>query len=168
MSSGLRDSLFGLLGGAIGASVPLILERYRNRRLKLSTEMKLVEKRLTFYPILYPVLSKFIKECNLKLPFRAGSITKRELSAFLEKINECDAEVSLFFKGRTAKYMRDLQASILTLLTMDNEEYDFETVKSSAENARKLEQSLRSDIGIYGLKITSDPQLRSGEWESDL
>jgi len=64
--------------------------------------------------------------------------------------------------------MRNLQESILKLLRMDTNKYDFETVRDSAENARKLEQSLRSDIGIYGLNISRDPQLRSDEWESDL
>jgi hypothetical protein len=168
MSSGLRESLVGLLGVAIGACAPLVLERYRNRRLKLSTEMKLVEKRLASYPLLYPILSRFIKDCNLVLAFRQEEITRIKLEAFLEKINECDAEVSLYFKGRTAKSMRDLQESILALLTDNANKYTFESVKDAAGKARNLEQSLRSDIGIYGLNITSDPQLRSGEWESDL
>ena len=169
MSSDLTTSLFGLFGVATGAFVQLYLERYKSRRLKLSTEMKLVEKRLATYPSLYPILSKFIKDCNIVLSFRSKPITKDELRSLLDDINECDEKMSIFFRRDTARCMVDLQESILKLLSRNDDQYNPNStpnpVKEAGEKARSLEEQLRSDVGIYGLELSREPQLRSGRWE---
>ena len=169
MSSDLTTSLFGLFGVATGAFVQLYLERYKSRRFKLSTEMKLVEKRLAAYSSLYPILSKFIKDCNIVLTFRSNPITRSELRSLLDDINECDEKVSIFFRGDTARCMVDLQKSILTLLKQNKDEYDPtlnpNPVREAGEKARSLEEQLRSDIGVYGLEMSKEPRLRSGGWD---
>jgi hypothetical protein len=126
--------------------------------------MKLVEKRIGYYPSLYPVLSKFIKDCNVVLPFRVEPITRSELLTLLKEINECDARISLFFRSDTAKCMFELQKCILIHLAKNEIEYTTENLKDVGERARNLEENLRSDIGIYGLELSREPQLRSGRW----
>lgn len=88
-----------------------------NRQHKLNTLIRLVEKRLEVYPLLYPHLSRFIKSCNYNAVFRQTPVSKVELKEFLDSINECDSKMSFIFSDETGKSMRLLQKEVIYLLS---------------------------------------------------
>jgi hypothetical protein len=155
----------------VAALATLFVERMRvaqaNRQQKLSTLIRLVEKRLEVYPLLYPYLSRFIKNCNYNAVFRQTPVSKAELQEFLDSINECDSKMSFIFSDETGKSMRVLQKEMLSLLSQNVDQYDQEDLSFAARKAWEMEAALRSDVAINGVELSREPLLQRKLWNND-
>jgi len=167
---GLLGILVGLVGGlaTIGGQVYTGKLTYRSKseqiklqsqeirlQMKQQISVMLIGKRLEAYPRLYEVLSDFIKQTNMLMAFNPDQITESDIENFLEKIRVSDTQISLLFSSQTGRQMRDLQNFLINILH-DPKNLIPSTLREAGEKARELEKSLRSDIGIYGMRFTED------------
>ena len=154
----------------MAALATLFVERMRvaqaNRQHKLNTLIRLVDKRLEVYPLLYPHLSRFIKDCNRNAEFRETLVSKVELREFLDSINECDSKMSFIFSDETGECMRLLQKEVISLLSRNVGHYGKKDLESAALQAWKMEAALRSDAAINGVELSREPFLVRKLWNN--
>lgn len=146
----------------VSALVALITSYWTSRQqlMKFPFEIQkiyaetLQNKRIELYPKYYSMICDFIKKANKR------QITHDFLTNWFEQFMLVDAEVSLYLSGRSSNYVYNFYTRLEELISLHfvenkiNLEDFYERLY--ALRADKLENHLRTDLGIYIVEF--DPE----------
>ncbi len=144
--------LSAVVAGVVAWVVAKLGIRMEVAKLRIGTEQKLLEQlvaaRLAAYPALYSLISR--------LPDRArsGTTNASRVREFLGQIDAWDAEYAILLGPKTTNVCYDFRQALRKAATSaesgDIPEASGQAILNAAED---LELALRSDLGIYGLKL---------------
>lgn len=168
-------SIISALIAFVGVIVSVLISFYSSRNL-LRTELvkietaieqnyatKLVEKRLSDYPFIYEPLSDMGKLILLTMnDVPNQDVTFQHVTEFLEKYNSANSKYGVLFSSSSMRNSYELRKYIIKLIKENGEEnkdgfVPKETLKEIGGKIRKLEFSMKQDLGVYLVEF-KDPK----------
>lgn len=144
----ILSAFLGSISGLISAKLILPIQ------VEQSLALKLFEKRTEVYPLLYSILSDFLKILEFgKLPPNK-EISVDDVIVFLKKIEEWDSKNAIFLTPHSAGVCFKLRTKLYELIKKD----DQEVIKELSDNKEhwldaigQLESSVKYDIGAINI-----------------
>jgi hypothetical protein len=148
-------ALIALLGVMLSIAISLLTSRVvsKNETRKFILEArkaydsKLLETRLSVYPNLYLIISKFVKH------IRHEPVSGDDINSFLREIDEWDSRNTILLSARTGHMCGRLRETLEAWLRDGvARRPDISTLQDLIQKIGVLELALKSDLGIFGVE----------------
>lgn len=142
-----------LITAAVSYLTSVISARHTIKKMHGELSGKLYEKKLSTYPLIYQIISDFLKKIH------ENDFTHQDMTEFKNKFDVTDSENAILFNAITTEEVYELRVIINIATSLNSKDFDAwknKNKNSLSDHLQRVELALKYELGVYGFSTPTE------------